>query len=249
MVATLVQLNVSPWSERSRWVLDHHGLAYTKVEHVPMIGERKLRKLVGRREGPATVPVLIDGSTVITDSWDIARHAERSGSGAPLFPEGRLDEVRRWNDVADAAMRSGRALAVATMLRDPAALDESLPPPTPAWLRRLLRPINRGAMRWFARKYGLSLTDLAPHEARLREGFDALRAGLSASSPYLLGSFSYADIAAATLLQGVQPVADEYLRLGPATRAAWSQPALAREYADLVQWRDELYRKHRRRSS
>ncbi|WAS96011.1 glutathione S-transferase family protein [Nannocystis punicea] len=249
MVATLVQLDISPWSERARWAFDHHGLAYTTVEHVPVIGERKLRRLVGRRDGPATVPVLIDGDAVIADSWDIARHAERIGSGAPLFPEGRLDEVRRWNDVADAAMRSGRALAVAATLRDPAALDESMPPQMPGWVRRLLRPINRQAMRWFARKYGLSLADLAPHEARQREGFDALRAGLTASAPYLLGSFSYADIAAATLLQGVQPVADEYLPLGPATRAGWTQPALAREYADLLKWRDELYRKHRRRST
>lgn len=103
-------------------------------------------------------------------------------------------------------------------------------------------------MHWFARKYGLSLADLAPYEAGLREGLGALRAGLAASSPYLLGSFSYADIAAATLLQGVQPVVDDCLPLDRATRAAWTQPALAREYADLLQWRDDIYRKHRRPS-
>ncbi|MDC0721616.1 glutathione S-transferase family protein [Nannocystis bainbridge] len=249
MVATLLHLPISPWSERARWVLDHHGFAHTRVEHVPVIGERKLRRLVGRRDGPATVPVLIDGDLVIADSWEIARHVERLGSGAPLLPEGRLDEVRRWTAVADAAMQSGRAMAIAAMLRDPAALDASMPPPMPGWVRRLLRPVNRQAMQWFARKYGLSLADLAPHAAQQREGLEAVRAGLAASSPYLLGSFSYADIAAATLLQGVQPVADDLVPFDPATRAAWTQPALVREYADLLSWRDELYKKHRRRST
>ncbi len=65
--------------------------------------------------------------------------------------------------------------------------------------------------------------------------------GLKASSPHLLGSFSYADIVMATLLQGVSPVADRFLALGPATRAAWTREGLAREYADLLEWRDRLY--------
>ena len=51
---------------------------------------------------------------------------------------------------------------------------------------------------------------------------------------------------AATMLQGVQPVADEYIRLGPATRSVWTQPALAAEFPELLAWRDALYRQHRR---
>jgi hypothetical protein len=39
----LVSLHVSPWSERAKWALDHHRLAYTVVEHVPIAGERRLR--------------------------------------------------------------------------------------------------------------------------------------------------------------------------------------------------------------
>ena len=79
----------------------------------------------------------------------------------------------------------------------------------------------------------------------MREGLDALRSALAKSSS-LLGAFSYADIAMATLLQGVSPVAGEYLPLGPATRAAWTRANLAADYADLLRWRDELYRTHRR---
>ena len=61
--------------------------------------------------------------------------------------------------------------------------------------------------------------------------------------------FSYADVIMASLLQGVAPVADRYIRLGPATRAAWTQLELARANADLIAWRDRLYEHHRRPSA
>ncbi len=79
----------------------------------------------------------------------------------------------------------------------------------------------------------------------MREACNALREGLKASSPYLLGSFTYADIVMATMLQGILPVADRFLRLGPATRAAWTREDIAREYADLIAWRDEVYEAER----
>lgn len=249
MAATpaLVLLHYSPWSERARWALEHHGIAYRTIEHVPVIGERRLRKLVGEQRRPATVPVLIDGETVLTDSWAIAGWADRVGSGSPLIPAGQAAEVRRWTELADTSMRSGRALVVAAMLQSPEALDETLPPTVPGWLRPLLRPVNRRGTRWFARKYGLRLGDLAAHAAQMRVGLAALREALAGGTRCLLGSFSYADIAMATLLQGVEPVADAYISLGPATRRAWTQSELARDYADLLRWRDELYRDHRRR--
>jgi hypothetical protein len=49
----------------------------------------------------------------------------------------------------------------------------------------------------------------------------------------------------ATLLQGIAPVSDHFLKIGPATRAAWTQPELSAEYADLVAWRDRLYESRR----
>lgn len=129
---TLVLLPYSPWSERARWALDHHRLAYQTIVHAPVIGERRLRKLVAGRVRPATVPVLIEGETVLTDSWDIAAHADRVGAGPALLAEGRVEEAKRWAGVCDAAMCGGRALVVAGLLRTPAALDESMPPAVPA---------------------------------------------------------------------------------------------------------------------
>src|SRR5579862_5425480 len=96
----LVVLSYSPWSERARWALDHHGLTYRTVQHTPFIGERRLRRLTGGRQGRATVPVLIDGDTLLTDSWDIALYADQLGPAAKLIPAGRESEVRTWVDLA-----------------------------------------------------------------------------------------------------------------------------------------------------
>jgi glutathione S-transferase len=247
----LVSLKVSPWSERAKWALDHHGLAYEVVEHFPVVGERRLRQLVGPTKLTATVPVLLDGDEVLSESWDIALYADRVGRGTKLIPRDLEADIKRWTGVADEAMQAGRALVLAAMLATPGALDEGGPRSVPRWLRPMLRPIARRVMHAFARKYGLRLDATGEQVAAFRVGLDELRKGVgsAAGAPFLLGSFSYADIAMATLLQGVAPVADRFIRLGPGTRRAWTQEELASEYGDLVAWRDAIYEKQRRAES
>jgi glutathione S-transferase len=244
----LVQLSYSPWSERARWALDHHGIAYQTVEHMPFLGELRLRRIAGKGRGRATVPVLVDGSAVLTDSWDIARYADRTGPASKLIPAAREGNVREWVDLADEASSYGRALVVAALLASDAAVDEGLPFPLPDWLRPLLRPGTRFGLRWFARKYQLSSEAAAGLENKMRPALDRLETAIKASR-YLVGTFSYADIAMATVLQGIAPVGNGYIRLGPATRRAWTLPALENAYPNLVRWRDNLYLEHRGRGA
>jgi glutathione S-transferase len=243
----LVSLYVSPVSERARWVLDHHGFSYQTIQHVPFLGERRLRRMLGARKSRVTVPVLFTPSgEMLTDSWDISRYADREGQGEPLIGN-REAEVRAYNDLADRMTEAGRALVSAALLESPQALDETLPHEVPGWFRPLLRPVTRYGAAWFARKYRVDFGSSERDTNVLRATLERLRAALAQSSPYILGRFSYADIVMAVSLQGVSPVADEYIRLGPATRRAWTREALAAEFSDLVAWRDELYAKHRRR--
>ncbi len=79
----------------------------------------------------------------------------------------------------------------------------------------------------------------------------AERPGHTSASPlalphaYMLGSFSYADIACCAALQFVKPVADAYIPLGNASREVWTDPDLT-DYPDLLAWRDRVYDAHRR---
>lgn len=241
----LVILSISPWSERARWALDHHRIAYEKIQHTPFLGERRLRRLVGGGTRRATVPVLLAGEQVLKESWDIALYADRTGEGSKLIPPDREAEIRRWNDLADETMAAGRGRIIGAVLKSPEALDEGLPPNVPGWVRPLLRPLGRHGMRWFARKYGLELESSPTQLTTLRATLEALRAAIAKSPPYLLGSFSYADIVMATCLQAVSPVDNRYIRLGPAMREVWTYAEVAAEFADLVAWRDQLYERHR----
>jgi glutathione S-transferase len=245
VVAELVVLHVSPWSERARWALDHHHIAFREKQHAPFLGELGLRRLRRSDGGRATVPVLCDGDTVICDSWDIARHADATGSGTTLIPGEHAEAIRAWVRRIDEASAKGRALVIRGMLANDAALDEGLPPPIPGFLRPLMRPFTRFGTRWFGRKYQLDLDAVAENEDAVRAALRELRERIGGGR-YAFGAFSYADIVSATFLQGIAPVADEYIRLGPATREVWHNGTLASEFEDLVRWRDALYRDHRR---
>ena len=242
---TLVVLSYSPWSERARWVLDHHGLSYRLQQHAPFLGERKLRRIVGPGVARPTVPVLIADGQTLMDSWDIALYADRVGTAEKLIPADLEAEIRRSNERVERAMVEGRALVVAGLLSSNRALDETLPPGIPGFLRPLLRPITRYGTAWFGRKYALDLEALSSAREAIAGALDAFRARLG-DKPYLFDRFSYADIVLCSMLQGITPVDDRYVRLGPGQRQVWTQPELARDYADLLAWRDRTYAAQRK---
>lgn len=241
----LFHLTYSPWSERARWALDYTGIEYDAVEHLPLFGEVTGR--VARRQvrGVLTVPALVTDAGVFADSLAIVRWAHERNPSAGLFPATHHSQLLAWHERAEQAASAGRALAVAALLRSEPALVESVPeivrPPSKAMTVALAR---LGA-RSIARKYGAALERESEHEATLRTALLGLREGLSGGA-HLLGSFTWADIVMATLLQFIRPVDNAFLRLGPATREAWSRPALAGEFPDLLRWRDDTYVAFRR---
>jgi len=230
----------SPYSEKARWALDHHKVDYAWHEHAPMIGERALRKRAGRAK--ASVPMALDGDTVLHDSLAIARHAEKVGKGSRLFANEAA--VRTWVARSDDSLGAARALLFERLLSDRAALRESLPPWVPGPLRGLATPLAARGTRFLSRKYGAQGVAADEATKKLREGLASMQRVL-ASRDTILDGFSFADIAMAVVVQMIAPVADEYVVLGPERRRAWSEPALAKEFADVVEWRDALYAKRR----
>jgi glutathione S-transferase len=83
------------------------------------------------------------------------------------------------------------------------------------------------------------------HLELMERALEELREGLAGGDYLVADQLTYADIAMATSLQFVAPVDERYIRLGRASRKAWSEPALSARYADLVAWRDRLYERHR----
>lgn len=106
----LVVLPISPWSERVRWAFDHHRIPYELIVHVPVVGERRLRRLIGAGSSRATAPALLLPGEVLRESWDIVCYADRHGAATPLIPAQWVEQVRRYGDLADRTMAQGLSL-------------------------------------------------------------------------------------------------------------------------------------------
>lgn len=240
---TLYGIAQSPWTERARWALDHHQVAYTYHEHIPLLGEPLLRRAAKRGgigDRPATVPLLVDGDTVLTTSTDIAHHAEKIGRGAVLFPSGAA--VEHWDELSQRMNDVGRAWVLRNVSHDRAAQRESVPWIVPGVLRGALASSAALGAAFLRRKHHV-LEDVEGAVATtLRPALVEVRAALG-GKPYLLDAFSWADVCIATSLQVVKPHARA--PFGAAMVAAWTNEALAREFDDLLMWRDAVVAKHR----
>lgn len=241
---TLYGLAQSPWTEKARWALDHHAVAYTYHEHVPLLGEVLLRmKARSRPRGTkASVPLLVDGDATFCSSLDIAHHADSVGRGEPLFPSDSEVEVERWAAVSDRIIDAGRARVLSGLRSNREAQLEALPPFIPGAMRGLLTPMAVTAAMFLGSKYEVSRDPDVEAERALRPALEELRSALG-GRPYLIEHFTFADLAVAASLQALLPRAGG--PLGPATRVIWSNEALGREFPDLLAWRDALYAKHR----
>jgi glutathione S-transferase len=101
------------------------------------------------------------------------------------------------------------------------------------------------AAMFLGAKYDVPRDPEREAEEVLRPAFTELREALRGRS-YLLDRFTFADIAMASSLQTLR--ARKGSPLGPATREAWENAALAADFEDLLAWRDEVYAKHRTRA-
>jgi glutathione S-transferase len=212
----LTALPYSPWSEKARWALDHHRMVYHSETYTPILGELKLRLRMRVLSGRVSVPVLYDGQTWLTDSFDIARYAERHGSGAPLFPKGKLNEIIAWNARSEAALAAGRALLMNEIEKQPERALAFLPPGVPAALKPHLLSVAQKGLQAFIAKYRMRDTE-GQHEGVLLSELDRLAKALSGRR-YLIGdSLSYADIVMAMVVIAIRPVDERYLARLPGT--------------------------------
>jgi glutathione S-transferase len=237
---TLHGVAYSPWTERARWALDHHRIAYRYREHIPMVGEPLLRlRAHGTLRRKATAPLLVHAGGAIDDSLGIIRYADACGRGPSL----RSDSANAgaWAERIELGLAAGRARLTAAILADPEALRESMLPVSPAPLAGALRPVAAQAARFVAKKYGADLQQVDQHVEAQRGVCLALRAALDGRAHLDGDSLSAVDLMAATFLQMVQPVQHPRMVLLPALRRAWTAAPLVGEFADLLAWRDDLY--------
>lgn len=251
MKPTLYHLSYSPYSERARWALAHHAVEHQAKHYKPGLGEPGLRFTLRRFDRPVTVPVLVTSRGVFDDSLMIAQYAEEIGDGEALFPRHAMDSIIRWNEVSDRSLGAARFLVLSNLLERDDALDAALPRRVPGAVKAGMRPVTRRLTRRTMSKYQDQAAGIsrAVNEAELCRSLDAMSRTLE-NQPFLAGdTFTYADITMSVVLQAVEPVDPKYIRLRSEARACWENPALARQYQNLLEWRDELYQTRRTRKA
>ncbi len=240
----LYGLHYSPWTERARWALEHHRIRYRFHAHVPFLGESLLR-FRGRRlkQKKVSVPLLVAGKTTIGDSFEIIQHADRVGRGSTLIAD--AEAAQEFAARIETGLQAARANVTANILGDDEALREAAMAASPAFAAGALRPLAALGARYIAKKYDADLQLTDQHRATIADVLRELRTELDGAEFMNGKSLSALDMLAASLLQGVSPVADRFIELGPATRRAWTIEPLAEEFSDLIVWRDRLYAEHR----
>lgn len=245
----LVGIAYSPWTEKARWSLEHHRLPYTYREYTPFLDETWLRLRARKPFGPISVPTLLTRHGAVVGSYRIGQFADHAGrADAPLAPPAHRAAIDAWEARSDVALDAARSLAVRAIRVAPAdARLETLPRWMPGPARELMAPAANVALTLLALKYGFAGRDAARDETVVADALEALRIGLrEAHGRYLVGgAFSWADIAMAAVVNGVHPAPGGYVPIGEATRRVWTHAAVADRFRDLIEWRDELYARHR----
>jgi len=229
----LIGESFSPWTKKARWALEYSGLVYDYKEYTPTLSEPGLRWRLRQFGGVVSVPVLFVGRQVLRGSWEIACFANDSTIKGHL---GRLEEIKPWHDLSEAALAEGRTRVVRCILNNNKALEESLPAFVPKQLRPSLRFIARDAVQRLDRKYAELVSSGATRKALIQTQETLAQT----DADYLLGNFSYADIAMAVVLEVIAPIALHIPALGSETQRCWHEAALQSEFSDLIKWRDRL---------
>jgi glutathione S-transferase len=185
------------------------------------------------------VPFLVAGAEGISDSMRIARWADEHGSGTSLFPDDLRTEIDRWNVVAEEALDSGRALFLGRLVDDREARLNVIP----TWASNLspLHAFVRARSLHVLKKYGAGRRTEDAHRERVRRAFDAVREALADGRRYLLGRFTFADIAVASSAQYLAPVMHPRVPVFRRSAGVWVVPGLTAEFGEVLRYRDALY--------
>jgi glutathione S-transferase len=203
-VRRLITIPISHFCEKARWALERAGLPYSEERHV-----QGVHRLVARRAGGGeTLPVLVTGEEVLTESEEILAHADRGlDEERRLFPmdqrlRGEVEAVSRWLD--EGLGPDGRRVMYAHMLSLKRVMLPVNNQGVPRWEALAMTALWPLATAWGRRQLRIGPTTIRDDSARVRTTFDAVAERLADGRRHLCGDrFSAADLTFACLASAV----------------------------------------------
>lgn len=240
MTATLYGLSYSPWTERARWALDHHGIRYQWAVHRLYLGEGALRRRAKAKPGErASVPLFVDGDLILRDSIDILLHADERGRGSKLVADRAA--LTALVALVEPGLHAMRGRVVSGTIESPDCIREHAAEVVPGFMAGMIAPVVVRASRFIGDKYGATMERDGKNLDVIRQTLRALRDRVDTSFVPGPTTLRAEHILLATFLQGIQPVTSPHIKLKPATRAVWTCTPLTDEAKELLAWRDATY--------
>jgi glutathione S-transferase len=244
---TLVTMGVSPFCERARWALDWHGLGYNEIGWPP-----GLHQILAQNRGlkTSTVPILMDGATIIQGSATIIDWAEKNAidPNRSLTPQADRKEAEYIEQRTDAVIgvHVRRLTFAETLPSYPHLLRLALFQRASAWHRlfgNMMWPVSR---RLMLRKFDIRAGAAAESRAILELELDWLDTKLSDGRPYLAGGrFSRADLTVASLLAFFAKPKEMLRYHAMIAREALTEDVRRWSERPVMRWVLRQYRAHR----
>jgi glutathione S-transferase len=242
----LYQFEMSQYSEKVRLILDYKGLAYRKIEVTPGVGQLELFQLSGQRR----VPVLKDGTTVVSDSTAIAMYLDRQYPDKPLIPtdpkeRGMCLLMEEWAD-ASIGIKSRKVLYGA-LSQNQSFRTSILPNTTPDFIKTFVGAVPPEVLDILGAGVGYGADAVKEAKDDLKQDLEALSL-LLLDRPYLVTDRPcLADFAVAGLSMLLKFPTGPYLDL-PEDLKGKGIPGLADSsvYETFFDWRDRLYADYRK---
>ncbi|HEU5252877.1 MAG TPA: glutathione S-transferase family protein [Solirubrobacterales bacterium] len=248
---TLWQIDISHYSEKVRWALEHKGIDHTRRSILP--GSHIPIALVLTRGAQPTVPVLQLEGRSIGDSTEIIAALEAKYPDPPLYPVDaaeltRAIELEEWFD--ENLGPHARLLPFYELIQEPELFAEIAAESVPGPLGKAKPVVGAYARAYTSIRWGAN-SDEGAERAReaVVAAFDKLEAELEqGDGEFIVGDqLSVADVTAASLFYPVVVPPE-----GPLDPSLPRPPALERFRQSLsdrpgFRWVEETFRKHRHR--
>ena len=248
---TLWQIDISHYSEKVRWALEHKGVNHRRRSPLP--GSHIPIALALTRGGQVTLPVLTLDGRAIGDSTEIIAALEAKYPDPPLYPidaeeRARAIELEDWFD--ENLGPHARLLPFYELTQEPELFAEVAAESVPGPLGKAKPVVGAYARAYTSLRWNANSDEDAQ---RAREGivaaFDKLDAELEkGNGEFLVGDqLSVADVTAASLFYPVVVPPE-----GPLDPNLPRPPALERFREGLknrrgYKWVEETFRRHRHR--
>jgi glutathione S-transferase len=190
----LITIPFSHFCEKSRWMLDHAGIAHREEPHLPMF-----HMAATKRHGGRSVPLLVTPTRALTDSTDIMHWVDGQVPLLPTDPAERAEALALEEDFDQVLGPHVRRIMYFHLLGSRPAMKHlvKLGSRAEARLGMLGLPIFKMLL---TRSLKLSPDAVERSLVKVRRTFDAVAARLADGRPWLMGeTFGAVDITFAAL--------------------------------------------------